>query len=148
MCSGLDADSSGRRGLTSQSKLTQSLSVAEFFSVGEFRKSIFRFSTPSAASVALLHTIHRYLNSNTNNTPQVIGKKLVWLGWRIKKGKGSLPLPSTRPAVTPQPLRGLLPILLLGEQRHNGCEQFAYLLSDSVATAIWTRALLRLSPAR
>ena len=24
-----------------------------------------------------------------------------------------------------QPLRGLLPILLLGEQRHNGCEQFA-----------------------
>jgi len=26
----------------------------------------------------------------------------------------------------PQPLRGLLPILLLGEQRHDGCEQFAY----------------------
>jgi len=25
----------------------------------------------------------------------------------------------------PQPLRGLLPILLLGEERHNGCEQFA-----------------------
>jgi len=25
-----------------------------------------------------------------------------------------------------QPLRGLLPILLLGEQRHNECEQFAY----------------------
>ena len=25
----------------------------------------------------------------------------------------------------PQPLRGLLPILLLDEQRHNGCEQFA-----------------------
>jgi len=24
----------------------------------------------------------------------------------------------------PQPLRGLLPISLLGEQRHNGCEQF------------------------
>ena len=24
-----------------------------------------------------------------------------------------------------QPLRGLLPISLLGEQRHNGCEQFA-----------------------
>ena len=34
---------------------------------------------------------------------------------------------SPRPAVThpPQPLRGLLPILLLGEQRHNWCEQFA-----------------------
>jgi len=25
----------------------------------------------------------------------------------------------------PQPLRGLLPVLLLGDQRHNGCEQFA-----------------------
>ena len=25
-----------------------------------------------------------------------------------------------------QPLRGLLPILLLGEQRYNGCKQFAY----------------------
>jgi len=25
----------------------------------------------------------------------------------------------------PQPLRGLLPVLLLGEQTHNGCEQFA-----------------------
>jgi len=30
----------------------------------------------------------------------------------------SLQLPS-------QPLRGLLPISLLGEQRHDGCEQFA-----------------------
>jgi len=37
-----------------------------------------------------------------------------------------LPLLSTRPAVSPQPLRKLLPILLLGEQRHDGCEQFAY----------------------
>ena len=26
----------------------------------------------------------------------------------------------------PQPLTGLLPILLLGEQRHDGCEQFAW----------------------
>ena len=25
----------------------------------------------------------------------------------------------------PRPLRGLLPVLLLGEQRHGGCEQFA-----------------------
>jgi len=41
------------------------------------------------------------------------------------KPDGRLPLLSARPAVTPQPLRRLLPILLLGEQRHNGCEQFA-----------------------
>jgi len=39
-----------------------------------------------------------------------------------------LPSLSARPAVCsypPQPLRGLLPILLLGEQRHDGYEQFA-----------------------
>ena len=41
------------------------------------------------------------------------------------KPDGRLPLLSARPAVTPQPLRGVLPILLLGEQRHNGCEHFA-----------------------
>ena len=41
------------------------------------------------------------------------------------KPGGRLPLLSARPAVTPQPLRGLLPVLLLGEQRHSGCEQFA-----------------------
>jgi len=41
------------------------------------------------------------------------------------KPGGGLPLLSARPAVIPQPLRRLLPILLLGEQGHNGCEQFA-----------------------
>jgi len=40
------------------------------------------------------------------------------------KPGGRLPLLSARPAVTSQRLRGLLPISLLGEQRHNGCEQF------------------------
>ena len=41
------------------------------------------------------------------------------------KPSGRLPLLSARPAVTPATLIGLLIILLLGEQRHNGCEQFA-----------------------
>ena len=41
------------------------------------------------------------------------------------KPGGRLPLLSTRLAVTPQSLTGLLPILLLGKQRHDGCEQFA-----------------------
>jgi len=37
-----------------------------------------------------------------------------------------LPLLSAGPLqLPPQPLRGLLPILLLGEQRHDGCKQFA-----------------------
>ena len=38
-----------------------------------------------------------------------------------------------------QPLRGLLPISLLGEQRHDGCELFA---EDCYPTASW----LRLNP--
>ena len=43
------------------------------------------------------------------------------------KPGGRLPLLSARPAVTPATLkRGyLLPVLLLGEQKHSGCEQFA-----------------------
>jgi len=42
-----------------------------------------------------------------------------------KQPGGRLPLLSARPAVTLATLRGLLPISLLGEQRHDGCEQFA-----------------------
>jgi len=38
------------------------------------------------------------------------------------KPGGRLPLLSARPAVTPTTLRGLLPILLPGEQRYDGCE--------------------------
>jgi len=41
------------------------------------------------------------------------------------KPGGRLPLLSSMPELTPQPLRGLLPISLIGEQRHNGCDQFA-----------------------
>ena len=41
------------------------------------------------------------------------------------KPGGRLPLLSARPAVPSQPLGGLLPVSLLGEQRHGGCEQFA-----------------------
>ena len=42
-----------------------------------------------------------------------------------RRPSGRLPLLSAMPAVTPQPLRGLLPVSLLGEQRHDECEQFA-----------------------
>ena len=41
------------------------------------------------------------------------------------KPDGRLPLLSAGPAVKSQPLRGLLPISLFGEQRHSGCEQLA-----------------------
>jgi len=49
---------------------------------------------------------------------------------------GRLPLLLPGLQLPLQPLRGLLPILLLGEQRHNGCEQFAY---DCYSTASWLR---------
>jgi len=38
---------------------------------------------------------------------------------------GRLPFFPPGPQLPPQPLRGLLPFLLLSEQMHNGCEQFA-----------------------
>ena len=41
------------------------------------------------------------------------------------KPGGRLPLLSARPAVTPATLKRAAQILLLGEQRHNGCEEFA-----------------------
>jgi len=41
------------------------------------------------------------------------------------KPGGRLPLFSARPAVTIVTLKGLVPVSLLDEQRHNGCEQFA-----------------------
>jgi len=41
------------------------------------------------------------------------------------KPGGRLPFLSASLQLPPQSLRGLLPILLLGEQRHDGCEQFA-----------------------
>ena len=56
----------------------------------------------------------------------VLGSQLA--GDVSHKPGGRLPLLSARPAVTPRPLfplRGLLPVLLLGEQRHDRCEQFA-----------------------
>jgi len=41
------------------------------------------------------------------------------------KPGGRLPLLFARPTVTRATLKRLLPILLLGEEKHNGCDQFA-----------------------
>ena len=44
----------------------------------------------------------------------------------VSHKRGSkLPLLSARPAVTLATRKRALPILLIGEQRHKGCEQFA-----------------------
>ena len=66
-------------------------------------------------------------------------RKQVYYTTGVRKGKGSpysiterrvpelIPVLGSQPAVNAshKPLRGLLPILLLGEQGHDGCEQFA-----------------------
>jgi len=44
--------------------------------------------------------------------------------WVINPAVGCHYFPP-RLQLPPQPLRGLLPVSLLGEQKHNGCEQFA-----------------------
>jgi len=41
------------------------------------------------------------------------------------KPDGRLPLLSARPSVTLTTRKRVLPVLLLGEQRHDGCERFA-----------------------
>ena len=46
-------------------------------------------------------------------------------GYVSHKPSSRLPLLSARPAVTLATLRGLLPILLLGKQRHDGCDPSA-----------------------
>ena len=50
------------------------------------------------------------------------------------KPGGRLPLLSARPAVTLATLRGLLPISLLGEQRHDGLVQVTHTRLDGVTT--------------
>ena len=63
--------------------------------------------------------------------PLAIIGQVYCLQWRITAKLlrcdwlDSIGLLLTRPQSPSQPLRGLLPILLLGEQRHDGCEQFA-----------------------
>jgi len=53
----------------------------------------------------------------------VLGSQLA--GDVSHKPSGRLPLVFTRPAVTPAILKRATTDLLLGEQRHNKCEQFA-----------------------
>ena len=55
--------------------------------------------------------------------------------WVINPAVGCHYFPPS-PQLSSQPLRGLLPVLLLGERRHDGCEQFA---QDCYPTALWLR---------
>ena len=64
------------------------------------------------------------------------------------KPSGRLPLLSARPAVTPATLKRAATNLLLGEQGHNGCEQFAQDCYPTASRLQFEPELLRLSPAR
>jgi len=61
-----------------------------------------------------------------------------WMTWVINPAVSCHYFPPGL-QLLPQPLRGLLPVSLLGEQRHDGCEQFAW---DCCPTA----SLLRFEP--
>ena len=86
----------------------------------------------------------RHFHSSTLSFPQVIATKNVIMtfikGHSERRVPELIPVFGSQPAgdvshkpsgklpllqLLSQALRGLLPISLLGEQRHNGCEQFA-----------------------
>jgi len=84
---------------------------------------IFSGTVTTRSRCKKVKVIHTRLPSMVPELIPVLGSQPA--GDVSHKPGGRLPLLSARPAVTPQPLRGLLPVSLLGEQRHNGCEQFA-----------------------
>ena len=65
----------------------------------------------------------------------VLGSQPAGDVWVINPAVGCHYFPPG-PQLSLQPLRGLLPISLLGEQRHDGCEQFA---QDCYPTALRLR---------
>jgi len=74
--------------------------------------------------------VPRHFNKKSKGSPHSITERRVpelipvlgsqHTGDVSHKPGGRLPLLSARPVVNPQPLRGLLPFLLLGEHRHDG----------------------------
>ena len=102
-------------------------------------------SSPGRNTALQHHNISLPLSSSHADTPQQVEKIKVahtrlpsagfrsWsrflavslqVAWVIDPAVGCHYFPP-RLQLPPQPLRGLLPISLLGEQRHDGCEQFA-----------------------
>ena len=86
--------------------------------------------------VTIMAVLHTLLNADNGSPYSITEHRVLELipvlgsqpaGDVSHKPGGRLPLLSARPGLQlpPQPLRGLLPVLLLGEQRHDGCEQFA-----------------------
>ena len=77
-----------------------------------------------------IHLLKKGKGGPYSSTEHRVPKLIPVLGSRpagdvSHKPGGRLPLLPPGLQLSPQPLRGLLPLLLLGEQRHYGCEQFA-----------------------
>ena len=73
----------------------------------------------SEKKVKLAHTRLQSVGFRSWSRFLAVSLQVMWvINPAVGYNYSGLQLPS-------QPLRGLLPILLLGEQRHNGCEQFA-----------------------
>ena len=79
------------------------------------------FRPPSVKKVKVAHT--RLQNVGVPELIPVLGSQPA--GDVSYKPGGRLPLLSARPVVTPATLKRAATNLLLDEQRHNGCEQFA-----------------------
>ena len=93
----------------------------------QLRRSLPHITPPNVFSPR--HTIKRY--SPYSITERRVPELIPVLGSQpardvSHKPGGRLPLLFTSVQLPSQPLRGLLPVLLLGKQRHDGCEQFAY----------------------
>ena len=80
-------------------------------------------SLPLTRSAYERYSPHSITGRSVPELIPVLGSQLA--GDVSYKPGGRLPSLSARPTVTPQPIRGLLPVLLLDEQRHDRCELFA-----------------------
>ena len=78
-------------------------------------------TTHSAKKVKVAHTRLPSVGFRSWSQFLAVSLQVVWV---INPAVGCHYFPPGL-QLPPQPLRGLLPVLLLGEQRHDGCQQFA-----------------------
>jgi len=112
-----------------------------------------QYSAALSGDGAAIYTCNKGKGSQYSITERRVQELIPVLGSQPAGGvshkpSGRLPLLSARPAVTPATLKRAATNLLLGEQGHNGCEQFAQDCYPTASRLQFEPELLRLSPAR